>query len=283
MTVPPPRRRFFAAMGFWLLAALAPAAANACGFESPCEVDAGFYLRRLPAGWDGRSPLPVVVFYHGYGASAAEVMGDSGLVAAISGLGAMLVAPDGIGNAWSFGAGGMPRARDDVAFSAAVLDDLERRYPIDKTRILATGFSIGGSMTWWLACNLPGRFAAFAPVAGAFWDPLPKDCPAGPVSIRHIHGTSDKTVPMKGRAIADGKFRQGDVMESWRRRKAWDGCAQKPDFETAKDGLTCQSWSAGSCTSGHAMELCLHPGEHEIEARWIADGFRWMQGAARAE
>ena len=81
MTVPPPRRRFFAAMGFWLLAALAPAAANACGFESPCEVDAGFYLRRLPAGWDGRSPLPVVVFYHGYGA-ATSVYG-SGLTANI--------------------------------------------------------------------------------------------------------------------------------------------------------------------------------------------------------
>jgi polyhydroxybutyrate depolymerase len=278
---PSPRSLAFAVLVLGLLSSAAPA--GACGYESPCEVDKGYYLYRQPAGWDGKAPLPVVVFYHGYGATAEEVMGDTGLVDAVAGVGALLVAPNGIGKAWSFGAGGMPKERDDVAFTKAVLDDLEQRFPVDKTRVMATGFSIGGSMTWWLACELPGRFTGFAPIAGAFWMPLPEECPAGPVSIRHIHGTNDKTVPMKGRSVAGGKFTQGDVMESWKRRKAWDGCPDKPDFEEAKAQLTCQTWSAQSCKSGHALTLCLHPGAHEIESSWVADGFRWMESGGRAE
>jgi polyhydroxybutyrate depolymerase len=88
-------------------------------------------------------------------------------------------------------------------------------------------------------------------------------------------------VPMQGRAIAGGKYRQGDVMESWRRRLAWDGCPDKPDSEVTRDTMTCQTWNAGSCKSGHAMELCLHPGEHEIVPRWVVAGFRFMERMAR--
>ena len=256
--------------------------AFACGADSPCALDKGYYLHRLPAGWDGVSPLPLVMFFHGYGASAEEVMADAGLARAMSDIGALLVAPNGIDKGWSFGAG-MPRDRDDIAFTKAVLDDVEARLPIDRRRELATGFSIGGSMTWWLACHLPGRFTAFAPIAGAFWEPMPTSCEAGPVSIRHIHGLADKTVPMKGRAVGGGKFKQGDVMESWHRRLDWDGCPAKPDVEEARDGMTCSSWSAASCTSGHAMELCLHPGEHEIVPRWIVAGFRWMERNGKPE
>lgn len=275
-----PPLRSLAALAIWLAAA-APLTASACGFESPCEVANGYYLRRLPAGWDGKSPLPVVVYFHGYGASAEEIMRDEGFSQAVSALGALFVAPNGVNTAWSFGAGNMPQRRDDVAFTRATLDDLEKRYPIDKSRVLATGFSIGGSVTWWLACQLPQRFSAYAPVAGAFWDPLPQSCPAGPVSIRHIHGTDDKTVPMKGRAVGEGgKFVQGDVRESWRRRLSWNGCAEKPDHEETTNGLTCQTWSVKSCKSGHPMELCLHTGDHIIEPEWLTGGFRWMERAA---
>ena len=256
--------------------------AHACGVESPCSLAQGYYLNRVPAGWNGVSLLPVVVFFHGYGASAEEVMADDGLAQAMSDIGALLVAPNGIGKTWSFGAG-MPRERDDVEFTKSVLDDVEARFPVDRKRELATGFSIGGSMTWWLACHLPGRFTAFAPIAGAFWEPLPASCEAGPVSIRHIHGLADKTVPMKGRAVAGGKFKQGDVMESWHRRLDWDGCPAKPDVQEPRDGMDCSSWSAGSCASGHPMELCLHPGEHELVPRWIVSGFRWMERNGRPE
>ena len=31
-------------------------------------------------------------------------------------------------------------------------------------------------------------FAAYAPIAGAFWLPMPANCPGGPVNLSHIHG-----------------------------------------------------------------------------------------------
>src|SRR5271166_677264 len=37
----------------------------ACGPRAPCVVSGGTYLARVPARWDGRSPLPAVVYFHG--------------------------------------------------------------------------------------------------------------------------------------------------------------------------------------------------------------------------
>ena len=93
--------------------------------------------------------------------------------------------------------------RDEFAFVRAVLDDVEARFPIDKRRLWASGFSQGGSMVWYAACFLGDRFAAFVPVAGDFWEPLPPNCPSGPASIRHIHGLADETFPTSGRAVAE--------------------------------------------------------------------------------
>ena len=110
--------------------------AHACGVESPCSLAQGYYLNRVPAGWNGVSPLPVVVFFHGYGASAEEVMADDGLAQAMSDIGALLVAPNGIGKTWSFGAG-MPRERDDVEFTKSVLDDVPGVGPVIKKALLS--------------------------------------------------------------------------------------------------------------------------------------------------
>ena len=269
---------FLAALA--LAAALAAGPARACDASVRCPVDNGYYLVKTPPGWDGKSPLPVVVFFHGYGAEASEVVGDEPLAKAVNDLGAMLVAPGARNKNWSF-PGKLMSERDDFKFVAAVLDDVEKRFPVDPQRIMATGFSVGGSMTWYLACHLGERFSAFAPIAGAFWEPLPVSCPSGPVALRHIHGTADRTVPMAGRALRGGLYKQGDVMESFSRLKKRDGCTDEPVAEEARDPMTCKTWSAKSCASGREVVLCLHPGEHEIEANWVADGFRWMDGLAK--
>ena len=61
------------------LAAPAATAAPDCAAGGPCPVEKGYYLAHIPAGWDGKAQLPVAVFFHGYGASAEEVMGDAPL------------------------------------------------------------------------------------------------------------------------------------------------------------------------------------------------------------
>jgi hypothetical protein len=48
----------------------------------------------------------------------------------------------------------------------ALLDDVCKKYRVDKNRIYATGYSMGGFGTWALACAFPNRLAAIAPLCG---------------------------------------------------------------------------------------------------------------------
>jgi hypothetical protein len=44
--------------------------------------------------------------------------------------------------------------------------EISEKYRIDPSRIYLTGYSLGGSGTWYLATKYPGRFAAIAPMSG---------------------------------------------------------------------------------------------------------------------
>ena len=113
--------------------------AVACDAGSPCNVPDGFYFVRAPAGWDGKSRLPVAVFFHGYRSSAADTMANAELGETLSKAGILLVAPDGVGGSWSV-ADRLSRGRDNIAYTRAVLADVRRRFPIDERRLAARWF-----------------------------------------------------------------------------------------------------------------------------------------------
>jgi len=138
----------------------------------------------------------------------------------------------------------------------------------------------GGSMAWDVACYQGQDYTGFAPMAGAFWDPLPKTCPAGPVTLRHIHGTGDSVVPMTGRPIGS-EWHQGDVIKSFAIWKAVDGCLAEPTAETQEGDLSCQTWNG--CDSGRSLELCLHPGGHLGPAEWVGEGIEWVEAVTLEE
>src|SRR5258708_5796859 len=107
-------------VGTWLLAfaligAAAPvrAADVACSVAAPCRVPTGSYLAHVPAGWDGRSPLPTMLYFHGYKGSAADEIADPQMLRFSDETGVLLVAPDGIDRSWSF-PGRPEQGRDDV-------------------------------------------------------------------------------------------------------------------------------------------------------------------------
>lgn len=266
------KKPFALALAVAAFAGVAPAAA--CDVTTPCEIASGRYFVRAPAGWDGRSALPVAVFFHGYRSSAADTMADAALGEALSKAGVLLVAPDGRGGSWTI-PGRLSTGRDDIAYTRDLLADLRRRFPVDERRLVATGFSAGGFMDWLLACEAGGLFAAYAPMSGAFLDPVPAKCPTGPVSLRHIHGTADATVPMAGRWIAGGRVRQSDVRESLARLRAVDGCPATPQKTVREGDLTCDIWPAARCASGREIELCLHGGGHTFDPAWVVDSMDW--------
>ena len=133
---------------------------------------------------------------------------------------------------------------------------------------MASGFSLGGSMVWQLACRMPSRFAGFAPIAGAFWRPLPKGCRAGPTPhLFHIHGTADRTVPLAGRPIRQ-TFHQGDTFKSI---DVWFGGARPTTPAYLENGFECRLFASGEAGG---VELCLHDRGHEYRTEWFALGWR---------
>ncbi len=169
-----------------------PVAAFACGANSRCEVPGGYYLAATPEGWNGKTPHPLVVYFHGWNGSPEGTFRNRGKVRGATSRGAIFVAPFAQTGYWrQMGKGRAEKGRDEAAYVRAVMDDIRRRWPIDETQTLASGFSRGGSMVWNVACYTGDLFRAYAPIAGGFWRSNPKTCPTGPVNLRHIHGLSD--------------------------------------------------------------------------------------------
>lgn len=162
------------------------------------------FLVHVPRGHDGQRPLPVVLGFHGGGGKAESFRTLSRLNEAADRHGFLVVYPRGSGrwrNVLTFNAGrccgyAMEQQIDDVGFVRALLDELPRLYPVDARRVYATGMSNGAMFCYRLACELPDRIAAIAPVAGAMTVDGPT--PARPVPVLHFHGQKDRFAPFEG-------------------------------------------------------------------------------------
>ncbi|MFO0747762.1 MAG: prolyl oligopeptidase family serine peptidase [Myxococcota bacterium] len=72
--------------------------------------------------------------------------------------GALVVADDGFGNA-----GSRPPGEADVL---QVIDEMQAAYRVDPRRMSISGFSLGGSTTFWVAFHHPDMFGGAAPLCG---------------------------------------------------------------------------------------------------------------------
>ena len=242
----------------------------------PCTLPTGVYHVAVPTDWDGQSRLKLFLYLHGWRQSGLDATGDPNIAGVANRLGFLLVAPDGAagphGTGWGH-VGSPEKVRDDLGFLRDVLKDAERRWPIDMEAVVAGGFSQGGSMVWDLACYEAPYFTAFIPFAGGFWQPMPESCTAGPVALRHTHGLHDTMVPMVGRAVAGGQFRQGDILEGLQRWRAEDRCEAEPDKVSEEGDLTCSRWT--QCDAVGEVALCLHDGDHSMVGPWLEGSLRW--------
>lgn len=256
----------------------------ACDATSDCQVKGGIYRVRPPAGWDGRSALPLLVHFPGYQMSADDMMKDKEALAVFDQLGVLVVAAEARGLTWNLPAFGEAQERNEYAYINAVLDDVENRFPVDRTRVLASGFSLGGSMVWYMACEGPKRFTAYVAVAGAFWNPAPKSCRNGPVNLFHIHGLSDTTVPVRGRFIRP-RLHQGNVYESLKTLRQVDGCRvparrlENISLSGGPGGVMCEIDQ--DCAGNHQIRACFHSGDHYIAGSWYRDAWAFLEQATR--
>lgn len=264
----------------------ASAAHAGCGLEdASCEIAGGTYEIVLPQA--PQPDMPALMFVHGWGSSGAGVLRLSGMVETFTAAGFAVIAPTGTprqgrgGYAWGFHPD-FEQPRDETAFLIDVRDDAASRFGIDPARVILSGFSIGGSMTAYVACAEPDAFAAYAPVGGNFWRPHPETC-AGPVRMLHTHGWTDKTVPLEGRVLrgADlddpNSLVQGDIFHAMGVWRATNGCdGLRADRFVTEGPFWRRVWD--DCAPGSALELALFPGGHSIPAGWAEMALEWFQG-----
>jgi polyhydroxybutyrate depolymerase len=93
---------------------------------------------------------------------------------------------------------------DDVAFLAAVVEQLAHEHNADPGRVFATGASNGGQMALRLALEAPEAVRAVAPIIASLPAAGNMDCrTAGrPVSILVMNGTEDPMNPYEGGTVA---------------------------------------------------------------------------------
>jgi polyhydroxybutyrate depolymerase len=126
---------------------------------------------------------------------------------------------------------------------------------------------------WNLACYRGEKFSAFLAISGTFWTPQPEVCPSPPQNLIQIHGVADRTVPLEGRAIRNGEFRQGDVFRAMGMMRRANACPAEAGRGHREGALICERITG--CVSGKVLDLCLHPGGHDFDASWL--DFAWMR------
>jgi polyhydroxybutyrate depolymerase len=140
---------------------------------------------------------------------------------------------------------------DEAAFIRQILSDLETIARIDLQHIYATGFDNGAMLSYRLACEMPGLFAAIAPVAGVllYYGPCQ---PQQPVSVIHVHGLSDTKVPYAGGGLPGFGAEYSPVAYGIATWVQLDGCAHSA--QVAKEGIVTHTIYA-PCRAGTVVEL----------------------------
>ena len=244
----------------WPVTAFATGAEIApCHDAVPCPLDERSYHVKEPDGWDGISPLPVLLHFHGWMRQGTLIVKHGRISGATRTRGVLLLAPNGAGRTWDF----WTHHTNDVDFAAAVIEDAARRYPIDRSRIYVSGYSYGSAMAWRYVCENGDGVAALLAVSGTL-DQF-TDCPQAPQEVRHVHGTRDTVMAFPFGPGGDTTF----PVRLWRDRL---GCAgpgeDMGDWSiTQYDTFTRTAWS--DCKTGQVM-LDVHGRGHFIPRGWIA-------------
>ena len=208
-------------------------------------------------------PLPTVIALHGALMSGKSMRRIFGLDALSEREGFTVVYPNGVRRRWNDGRTVPSGTPDDVRFIRQLADYLVRERLADPKRLYLVGVSNGGMLTYRVACEAPGKFAAFAAVIANMPEAVAEACPKKGLSpMLIINSTNDPIIPWEGGET--GRFRKrGEVLstsetvEFWRRHNGCSKSAQMkplPDKDPS-DGSAVFAKQYSNCRSSGAVVL----------------------------
>ncbi|MGC4063272.1 MAG: hypothetical protein QM784_01190 [Polyangiaceae bacterium] len=209
------------------------------------------YIIRLPDNYDANHAYRMILSIHCLNGTAAGVASGSpgtnyqyyGLWKLAAGS-TIFVAPQGINNSWPSG---------NVPFLKALIADLENNLCIDTSRVFAEGFSMGGSMSYALACEIPDMIRGVAVHSGG---PMSgcnrKD---KPVAYFMTHGTKDSVCTYPNYGVP-----QVNDFASVNGCQAMDIPNTLKPTDTSGKTPVCRDFQG--CSAGHPTRACIFVGDH---------------------
>ncbi len=223
-----------------------------------------FFLN-VPASYTPGTPTPLLLAFHSRTTNGKAIMTSSQILSWAAAMNIIVVAVNGavhdVASSWNAGRCCEPASaqnEDDVLLTSTIIDYIKTQATIDVSRIWAMGHSNGGMMAYRLACDLSEKITAVAVVTGALVDDTCN--PTKHVSLIHIHGDLDPTVPYQG----GGKLDTPNIYFS------------TLDFARAN---SCTSTPRGNLDSIEQRYIwdCTNGGHVEL-ANYMQESHQWGEG-----
>lgn len=234
------------------------------------------YRLYIPPSVSSSRPVPLLLALHGGEEQAGAMEDRSQFDTYAASNGTIVVYPNGHGPTWNAGSCcGFPNVStsNEVAFIDALITRVESEHTVDASRVYLTGVSAGAAMSYTLACQLSGRIAAIASLAGTM--DLAACHPQRPVSILEIHGTADGEVAYEGGRTRSGSLAPSSqaIVTTW---ASLDACPAAATAQTTGPEQVMQ-WTG--CGEGTTVALETVQGGHHV---WFAPGLGPVDGSLDA-
>ncbi|NDB80065.1 T9SS C-terminal target domain-containing protein [archaeon] len=224
------------------------------------------YSIYVPMGYDGSEHLPLLFNFHGGNDRISNWMKTADMRSLADTANFILVYPqarpdpsDGGSLNW------LPKTEgtfDDVYFVNALIDTLLENFQIDENRIYACGYSLGGDMSFELACKLSNRIAAIASVARTMRsDPIDYCKPNHPTGVLTILGTNDFTSPYDG-IVFNGVEYYLSAAATHTYWASFNGCDKTPTMREVSTSVNRYTWTT-SLGCNYVEELKVNGGGHD--------------------
>lgn len=232
------------------------------------------FIVYLPIGYNNAGKMPMVYVIHGGSGTPEGMINIANFKPIADRDKVVLVYPSGVQRNWNDGRPTTPNQLgiNDVSYFNQVSDHMISNYPVDNTRIYATGISNGGFMSSRLGCELSNRIAAIAVVAATIEaNTIAVSCnPSKPVPSIYIHGTVDPLVPFTGGDMTAGGTAGGTILSHFQTVAKWvsinkcNANAVETDLpDIANDGTTIKKRSFVSGAGGsEVISYVIQNGGH---------------------
>ena len=224
------------------------------------------YSIYVPASYDGTTSFPLLFNFHGGGGDIASQIAIADMSTIADTANFIVVYPQARqdpsdGNSFNW-IPKVPGTFDDVPFISSLIDTIAINYEIDQNRIYACGYSLGGDMSFELACKLNSRIAAIAPVARTMQANPDSFCfPEHPTGVLTILGTDDNVSQYNGITYAGVEY----YLSAAATHNYWanhNNCDVNPTMSTVSPSVERYTWSTTSGCS-YVEELKVIGGGHD--------------------